>query len=262
MDARVFATEHRKRETELCIMSATDADVALWHEVFGDEKEEIKACLDAFSKCGACVMLKKNGITVSQFIATEVLLSGNRGVYIYALCTRPEFRGRGFMKELITLSGKHFLECGYQFFFLLPATERLYDTYKKMGFSLFIPAYASATVSGERDFCGEGKGNFSDFLKSNDIYDTKKLYELSSKMYPYEIFKLSVDAIASVADINLFIDTDGDEGFLISCGDRVFLSSKKHESLIKTTGRVRAQIMPLMRGLSFDTAISPEPIPR
>lgn len=59
-------------------------------------------------------------------------------VYLYALVTAPEYRGRGIMSELIEMSAKICKERGYRFSVLIPAERSLFEYYRRFGYSEFI----------------------------------------------------------------------------------------------------------------------------
>lgn len=54
--------------------------------------------------------------------------------YIYALCTAPEFRGRGYMKLLADAAHDLFIARGDAFAALVPASRELARTYERQGY--------------------------------------------------------------------------------------------------------------------------------
>ncbi len=262
MNTAVFKCFSYKKDIELCIRPAHRIDAALWSEVFGDSESDIRAFVSACVSSAYCVAFCSHGVTVSQFLAIEASICGVRGIYIYALCTSPEHRGRGLMRELIGAARAHFEKFGYRYFMLLPASEALADTYKKMGFTHSLSAYATPLPEREGDFFGVDGGVLSSYKQKEYGKDVGRLYELSSRVFSYEFFRYSVSSFGSLLKVKLFTDNDGNDGFALMCGERIFLTSERHSAHVQSVGKIAALVMP-WRELppAFYNAI-PEPLPR
>ena len=252
-----------KKDIHFCVTQTKKADVRLWADIFGDSVSDIKAALSSFDGTGACISLKSGELTISQFIGIEAAICGERGIYIYALCTHLQMRGRGYMRILLDLAKKHFSLCGYKFFLLLPASEALAQSYRRLGFSVSLPAYATPSPECERDFFFACDGMFSQYEEKDFDGDVKKLYELSSKVFSCDVFEYCLSALSGITKIKCFADTDGEDGFLVYCGDRIFLSSRKHACLIKSQPpQSSALLMPFEDCLRDFSCCNPEPMPR
>ncbi len=253
--------DRQGEEIYFSVSPLSQVDTRLWESVFGDSQEDIERATTAFSSSGVCASLKCNGTTLTQFIGIEASLSSIRGIYVYALCTAPEARGRGYMRKLLDLAGEHFCAHGYDFLFLLPANEALSSTYKKLGFSIGVPAYATPAPMCDEDFFGVGNDELFGLDFCDFDGDVKKLYEMSSKVFAYDAFEYCISLLPKGTEIKYFTDTEGKRGFVIRVGERIFLSSFAHSHLIKSEGRCEALFKMLGRG-DVNIAVSVEPMPR
>ncbi|MFR7483481.1 MAG: GNAT family N-acetyltransferase, partial [Eubacterium sp.] len=103
---------------------------SLWLNVFaGDDDKTVeyfykncvhKKCLGAFC----------DDKPVSMLFLVDCGYCGKKGAYVYAVCTLPEFRGRGISGSLIEYSKS----LGYDFLWLIPASESLFCFYSRFGF--------------------------------------------------------------------------------------------------------------------------------
>ncbi len=149
---------------------------SLWLNVFSDDDENVveyfnnnclhKKCLGAFF----------DGKLVSMLFLVDCSYCNQSGAYVYAVCTLPEYRGRGISGSLI----EYAKSLGYAFLWLIPATESLFDFYSRFGFKTKL-------------YSGEKQKNKVSFCESNEIvFDF--LFEGSDFEYPkgmiYSLFSL------------------------------------------------------------------------
>ena len=262
MTRKTFTKKQQGQAIAFSASPLSQVDTRLWESVFGDSQEDIEKALTSFSSSGVCVSMKCNGVTLAQFVGIEASLSDKRGIYVYALCTAPDARGRGYMKELLDLASEHFCECGYEFLFLLPANETLACTYKRLGFSIAVPAYATPSPVCEEDFFGVGDDKLFGYAYRDFDGDTKNLYEMSSRVFSYDVFAYCLSLLPKGAEIKYFTDTDGGNGFAVRVGERIFLSSCAHSHLLKSNGACDALFKTLGRGKLTLADINAEPMPR
>lgn len=107
----------------------------LWMEAFGDEREYVEFYFaNRFTEDNLLVRLKE-GRPVSMISLLPVFLhrGGKRlpARYVYAVATLPEYRCRGYAKELILWAKEHLKVP----LLLEPAGEKLAEYYRRMGFS-------------------------------------------------------------------------------------------------------------------------------
>ena len=99
----------------------------LWEEAFGDTESEINFFLEnADYDCFGCY---KSGMLVSMIFVLDCKLDNKAFKYIYAACTREEFRCLGLMTKLIDYCKQQ-----YSSLCLIPANNKLVNYYKARGF--------------------------------------------------------------------------------------------------------------------------------
>ena len=90
-------------------------------------------------KCTVCIV---NNEVVSSLNMFDTNLVGQKGlekaIYIYGAATHPKHRHKGYMSKLINYSNMLAFNHGYNYSTLLPAKEKLYDYYKKLGYLKFF----------------------------------------------------------------------------------------------------------------------------
>lgn len=110
----------------------------LWRTVFGDGKREVALFFRNAWRPENTLAVRENGRIVSalHILPCRMLLSGRtvQAHYIYAAATLPEFRGRGYMAQLLYLAGQYGQRRGDYASVLLPASASLYDFYHKFGY--------------------------------------------------------------------------------------------------------------------------------
>lgn len=125
---------------------------SLWLNVFaGDDDKTVeyfykncvhKKCLGAFC----------DDKPVSMLFLVDCCYCEKKGAYVYAVCTLPEFRGRGISGSLIEYSKS----LGYDFLWLIPASESLFCFYSRFGFETKL-------------YSGERRENRISFNESDEI---------------------------------------------------------------------------------------------
>ncbi len=115
--------------------------------------------------------------------------------YIYAAATLKEFRGQGFMSDLLTE-----IKNEYDILFLKPATEELYDFYSKIGFKI-------------RFYCENISSNaectlHTNVLKIENLDDLRRVRRI---LLPSECIKLNSEAAALADDIYTAVCDDLEE---------------------------------------------------
>lgn len=115
--------------------------IALWQEVFGDERGFIRQYLDDFFVDGCSLAVVRDGdrivsmLNLMEFNFRESNLPTSKCGYIYAAATHPEYRSKGLMSDLIEFVLQAGRVRGYAMVFLIPAENSLFDYYKSRGFT-------------------------------------------------------------------------------------------------------------------------------
>ncbi len=111
---------------------------ALWSDVFGDDGDYINSFFESVYSDENTLVYVDNGKPVSMlYIVPYTMSLDNREIkaaYLYALATRPEYRGQKIMQRLLERSFEISEERGYSLCVLIPSEESLFGYYRKFGF--------------------------------------------------------------------------------------------------------------------------------
>ena len=106
----------------------------MWHDIFGDEISEIDSFLlrhhDALP-----FIHKENGEVVSMLFVVPLQMWNKRVAYIYAVATKPEYRGRGIASKLISEAVQYAcIGDKYDILALIPSSTESKRLYERLGF--------------------------------------------------------------------------------------------------------------------------------
>ena len=116
----------------------------LWKETFHDSTRYIDIVFENyFTPANAFYRYDENRLIASllripyefQILTNEGFKKLSRGAYLCGLATRPEYRRRGIMAELMHEAEEASNRSGYDLAFLIPADDHLRDYYKRKGYS-------------------------------------------------------------------------------------------------------------------------------
>ncbi len=88
--------------------------------------------------------IEKNGVAVSELLAFPLSHNGTRALYLYAIATDAEMRGKGYMSALLENVEEWAADNGYSYTLLIPASERLAQSYARLGYAEKIIITAGA----------------------------------------------------------------------------------------------------------------------
>ncbi len=108
---------------------------ALWIDVFDDGTEGFCNFIFSITNPKDIYIIIENDEVVSMLIAvTDIEYKEKKGFYLYSACTAKKYRNKGYMHELIEFAINDQKKQGKVFCVLQPASESLFDFYKKLGF--------------------------------------------------------------------------------------------------------------------------------
>ena len=114
--------------------SQTDELRALWQEAFGDDD----AFLEHFFTYGfapdRCRCVTVDGKLAAALYWFDCSFQGKPLAYLYGVATFKAHRGKGFCKALAENTHNHLKYLGYAGEILVPAGEKLFQMYEKMGY--------------------------------------------------------------------------------------------------------------------------------
>lgn len=109
----------------------------LWSENFGDSTEYINFFMEnRFPSCRGIVALLNDKVVGSQYLMPVITMeygSLKKGYYLYALSVHSNCRNQGIGKKLVEYAC-NLAEKENAFIILCPASKKLVDYYKKLGF--------------------------------------------------------------------------------------------------------------------------------
>lgn len=113
----------------------------LWQECFGDKMDYINLYFDNMYKNDYCYIAKENDIVASMMMfLPATMVSFNKSIngrYVYAVATKPEFRGKGIMRQLEKYATDDVKNKGIEFLTLVPASESLFNLYREIGYKTY-----------------------------------------------------------------------------------------------------------------------------
>ena len=120
--------------------------ISLWRNCFNIEKDFEKFFFgEIYNPRDTLLYLVNNEIAASMMnLPYEIIINGEtfRISYMYGVCTKPEYRGQGFMRQMLEYSFDMLREKEVPLAVLRPEQENLFDMYSKFGFeSVFHLSY-------------------------------------------------------------------------------------------------------------------------
>lgn len=160
----------------------------LWNIAFPEEPDFNKYFFEnIFDYKNTLITVKNNELAaMAQLLPYEIENIGNV-TYIYGAATKPEYRKRGLMGELLKRSFEIDIERGKSASILIPANKPLFDFYKRIGYEIAFYADRKVYKAGEK--CAEIKeALFDDIPKLMNIYcgniiRSEEYWKTQLKMY-------------------------------------------------------------------------------
>lgn len=110
----------------------------LWKTCFGDEKAYIDLYFNDLFRPRELVLLEEEGEICSMAALIPAKLRAPAVTlpvfYLYAMCTRPELRGKGYGRKLLDFAADYARSWGAAAITLVPANQGLFSFYGKAGY--------------------------------------------------------------------------------------------------------------------------------
>ncbi|MBO5944839.1 MAG: GNAT family N-acetyltransferase [Clostridia bacterium] len=110
---------------------------SLWQMTFLEDSQVIENFFENVFSSVVTPTIKVNGEIVSSLFLLDCNIGRYKGKCVYCAMTKYSERGKGYMKKLLDFSYNYCLDNGFDFLFLVPAEESLFEYYKKCGFENF-----------------------------------------------------------------------------------------------------------------------------
>lgn len=122
------------------IDAPTAADLSdlrrLWTAVFGDEDAFLDIFFNTAFAQNRCRCLWDDETLCASLYWFDVSCAGQKLAYLYAIGTAPSHRNQGLCRTLVEDTKTHLKSQGYAGAILVPAGQKLFDMYGKMGFEV------------------------------------------------------------------------------------------------------------------------------
>lgn len=129
----------------------------LWKVCFGDTDDYIAHYFSAYYRPERALVLENEGKLCSMLLTFPNILMTGEGkevpaCYIYAFCTAPEARSRGYGRRLLAWAEEQAARQGCQLAVMVPGEASLFDFYETLGYrTIFFHREQVYTSTGATD---------------------------------------------------------------------------------------------------------------
>ncbi len=129
----------------------------LWQACFGDTEAEVRAFWQALFDCTPVYLRRAPDGSPAAMLCTPAELVGDDGdavpaAYLYAVCTAPALRGRGYCRLLLQEAEQDLAKQDVRAAVLVPAEESLFGFYARFGYRTVFTC-RTETVPAARGDC-------------------------------------------------------------------------------------------------------------
>ena len=110
---------------------------SLWQITFLEDSQVIERFFENVFKDVITPVIKIDGEIASSLFLLPCSIGNYKGKCVYCAMTKYSHRGKGYMKDLLDFSYDYCKENSFDFLFLVPAEESLFDYYARCGFEKF-----------------------------------------------------------------------------------------------------------------------------
>ncbi len=110
---------------------------SLWQITFSEDSSVIENFFNTVFETVVTPVIRFNGEIASSLFLLPCKIGKYNGKCVYCAMTKDTHRGKGYMKDLLDFSYDYCKANGFDFLFLVPAEESLFDYYAKCGFEKF-----------------------------------------------------------------------------------------------------------------------------
>ena len=121
-------------------------------------------------------------VNAMYLLKSEIVLDNKRysAMYVYGVCTHPEHRGKGLMKTAFRYLDELAVSKKNDYLFLVPATESLFEMYKKLGYETGF-TYENTTADFDEIFSLKEQNeafSFEKYLRFRENYCSESGYAI------------------------------------------------------------------------------------
>lgn len=159
----------------------------LWQTSFDDSKESLDCFFrNTVSPDRVLAIFENNKPVSALYMLESEIIKDNKtysAYYIYAVCTHPDFRGKGLMKSLFEELFKEAKSRNIDYLFLVPEEDYLFKIYGKLGFKNGF-SYSEKMVF-KKDFINDRKNKIQKLIYK----DYRKILFENSLSVPVAVLK-------------------------------------------------------------------------
>lgn len=178
----------------------------LWQEVFGDNEIFIKRLFDLYYDDKHFYSIFEDGVLKSMLFILdyELLIEGRKykGAYLYGFCAKSEYRKQGTAKQLLEQTEQRLKRSGFDYIFLIAASDRLIDYYTELDFS---SCYSHNWVEWHKE---------SKDIEHSSIFRIETSKQIDISMYHTFASKRQNSVLHSAKDLSLYENTEYDIYYL------------------------------------------------
>lgn len=120
---------------------ATEKDInalkQMWQSIFLEDEEITEYFFESLFADVVTPAISISGEIVSSLFLLDCKIGEYEGKCVYCAMTKYSHRGKGYMKELLDFSYDYCKNNDFDFLFLVPAEDFLFNYYEKCGFQKF-----------------------------------------------------------------------------------------------------------------------------
>ena len=188
----------------MIILTASKDDIGeltdLWQTCFGDDDDYIGAFMRSRFVPERTLIGREDGKICSALYLLDgkVRIAGEAfdAAYLYAACTHPDFRSRGYMGELLRSAESLCRDSGLDYICLVPAEDSLFDYYSRFGYR---PAFEEKLLKIDRshlELIADGNAEIED-LTAENMQTVRNAY-----LCGIDCFVWDIDALQYAIDEN------------------------------------------------------------
>lgn len=179
--------------------------IALWQQAFGDTQQAVMDFFSAFPTCISYVAEERGEILAMAHAVPQTLSPDTRAVYVYAVATAKDHRGKGLCRKLMAFLEEDLKQKGFEAAVLTPANTGLFQFYKNLGYEvgffrqhtpfsggrpISLSEYVrrrEALVSGPHMVCDENFLSYAQRLYGLTFYETATGLAAHSNTFTAEV---------------------------------------------------------------------------
>ncbi len=183
----------------------------IWKKSFNDEENYIDFYFNRRFKPEETLVYREDSKPLAMLTMMNVNLKDKEGIYIYAVATLPQYRGKGICRNLMDEAQRIAIKKGKSFSCLVPQEENLISMYRKMGYDKEIFLYKTTILGEGKEYYKFKRCSFENFSKLRERYLDSFSFSIS---HPVSELKYVYDEITLNGGNILLFSEDSEEKYV------------------------------------------------